>query len=105
MGDEAEDSVELVDTVEWTEEDWMLAELRAEIYIMLHSFKLDLSRWHKETEPQDWDMHINNVEFYYELYGNGRRKFSPGKYGLQGTNALLQSISDVCTIESNENFV
>jgi len=103
--DGLEGITEFIDTMEWAEEDWMLAELRAEIHIMLHSFKLDLSRWHKETEPEDWNMHIDNVEFYYELYGSGRRKFSPGKYGLQGTIALLQSISDIVTIQTNESFV
>jgi len=79
---------------DFSTEDWMLTDLRAEIHYVLHAFQVDVK---DETIP---GFIPSNFSFYYKLYTG--KPFLPTSFGYDSVEELLQDlVSDVCKIEDH----
>lgn len=81
---------------EFTDEDWMLADLRAEFLHILEAFKLDVN---DETRPS---FPPTLWATYYRLYLSGKKPFNPLVFACQSMDLLLKSPHLSDTIEVDE---
>jgi len=82
---------------EFSDEDWMLADLRAEFLHILEAFKVDVN---DETRPS---FPPNLFALYYRLYLAEKKKpFNPLAFACPSMEALLKSKHLSDTIELNE---
>eukprot|EP00930_Biecheleria_cincta_P085389 TRINITY_DN74781_c0_g1_i1.p1 TRINITY_DN74781_c0_g1~~TRINITY_DN74781_c0_g1_i1.p1 ORF type:complete len:934 (-),score=226.17 TRINITY_DN74781_c0_g1_i1:110-2860(-) len=79
---------------EFSWEDWALLTLRAELHLMLHSFKKDAS------DPERAGIHEQNLVFYYSKYF--KKSFSVKNYGVDDNNGLVALVKDTLTIAENQ---
>lgn len=78
----------------FTWEDWALLTLRAELHLMLHSFKKDAG------DPERVGIHEQNLIYYYGKYF--KKSFSFKNYGVDDTKGLVALIKDTVAIGENE---
>jgi len=74
----------------FSQEDWMLVSLRAELHLLLHAFRRDVN------DPERTGFHEKHFDHYYSLYCRGRH-FSLAAYGAKAVGDLVALVHD--TIE------
>ena len=78
-------------------EDWTLLTLRAELHLLLHSFKKDLD---DPDRPGFVEAHL---AYYYQKYF--KKSWNFGQYGLAKFTDLLDIMKDALTVDSTSNFL
>lgn len=79
---------------EFSWEDWALVTLRADLHLMLHSFKKDAG------DPERLCIHERNLSFYYNKYF--KKPLSVRNYGVDDNNGLVALIKDTVAIGENQ---
>jgi len=82
-----------VDTTAFTEEDWMLCDLRVETHLLVHAFRSDVE---DKTRISFCPEHLGH---YYRLYFNAQRQFSYSTFGAQSVAEALEIIAETVTVE------
>jgi len=86
-----------VDLSEFTEEDWMLADLRVELHAVCHAFRADV------VDKERTECSLEFLPFYYLQYGTPRSKhFAPAQFGARTTKEVIDLIKD--TIEERDGM-
>mmetsp|Transcript_74979 Transcript_74979/g.163687 ORF Transcript_74979/g.163687 Transcript_74979/m.163687 type:complete len:969 (+) Transcript_74979:121-3027(+) len=71
-------------------EDWAMLNLRFELHVLLHSFRIDAN------DPQRTSFHESQLPFYYERYF--RKALEPQNFGCQQPSALLTLVEDTVQV-------
>jgi len=83
-----------VDTSTWTEEDWMLVDLRVELHLLCHAFRMDVD------DEERTRFSGENLNHYYRLY-NGPKSFYVATYGAKTVEEVFEPVTDTITLEED----
>eukprot|EP00392_Amoebophrya_sp_AT5.2_P000392 g393.t1 len=75
---------------EFSEEDWMLAQLRAELHALLHAFRLDVNDEERVSFPA---IHIS---YYYQLYSGKNFAQTLASFQCKNLEELTRLVPDIC---------
>eukprot|EP00927_Polykrikos_kofoidii_P071496 TRINITY_DN67757_c0_g1_i1.p1 TRINITY_DN67757_c0_g1~~TRINITY_DN67757_c0_g1_i1.p1 ORF type:complete len:896 (+),score=179.87 TRINITY_DN67757_c0_g1_i1:211-2688(+) len=75
---------------EFLPEDWMMACLRVELYLLVHAFKRDCG------DAERKGIHLDHLGFYYSKYF--KKALSLNLFGVESTDALMGLVSDTIFI-------
>lgn len=75
---------------EWSEEDWMLATLRAEIHTILHAFRLDVNDEDRVSFP------VIHFPYYYQLYTGKNFTATGNSFNCRTIEELTRIIPETC---------
>jgi len=81
----------------FTWEDWALLTLRFELYLLVHSFRRDVS------DPERVGIHVDHLLFYYNKYF--RKTFNTKYYGVETYEALVDFIRDTICINAKNSVL
>jgi hypothetical protein len=76
----------------WALEDWALMTMRAELHILLRSFKADVT----EKDAERRGITTKHLGFYYSLFL--QKSLDPTSVGMPSQEKLLEYLSDVVTV-------
>jgi len=84
-----------VNTIDFTEEDWMLARLRMELHTICHAFVEDVEDKERTSFSADFAPH------YYKQYAHEGYYFVPGTFGCKNMDEICALIKDTLKVESS----
>jgi len=84
-----------INTMEWTPEDWMLAELRMQLHTLCYAFKEDVEDKERESFSADFVAH------YFKLYAPPGHSFHHSTYAARSVNEVLELIKDTIALDQN----
>lgn len=82
-------------TIDFTEEDWMLARLRMELHTICQAFVEDVEDKERTSFSADFLAH------YYKLYAPAGLSFFPTTFGCKTVPEIVELIKDTLKLESN----
>jgi len=83
-----------VNLADFTEEDWMLADLRVELHAVCHAFREDVE------DKERTEFSVDFLGYYYKEYATPRGKnFLPSIFGCQHAKNVVELISDTVVEE------
>lgn len=83
-----------VNLADFTEEDWMLADIRVELHAVCHAFREDVE------DKERTEFSVDFLQYYYSEYATPRGKnFHPSIFGCQHARNVLELISDTVVEE------
>jgi len=108
---------------EWTPEDWMLADLRYELHLLVTCFKTDLETLivkqveekaskveedgkkdeEDEIDPPFTTFTMNNMDHYYKLYA--AKPLNPTTWGVKKHQEIVNFVKDAITLEGESEDV
>jgi len=81
----------------FTWEDWMLLNLRIELHLLVHSFRMDVN------DPERPSFHEKHLPFYYNRYFN--KTFSLKTYGVSSVVELLELVRDTMEVTPGSSIL
>ncbi|CAD7966665.1 unnamed protein product [Amoebophrya sp. A120] len=89
---ESEEEEEVLPAImeEFSEEDWMLAQLRCEIHSLIHAFRMDVNDPERVTFP------ATHMAYYYHLYSGKPFSQTLQSFNVRTLEELTKLIPDVC---------
>eukprot|EP00397_Hematodinium_sp_SG-2012_P019801 GEMP01020367.1.p1 GENE.GEMP01020367.1~~GEMP01020367.1.p1 ORF type:complete len:699 (+),score=184.56 GEMP01020367.1:32-2098(+) len=81
-----------VDTMNFSEEDWMLCDLRVELHLLCHAFREDVE------DKDRVGFAAEHLVHYYKLYHDGKKTFSVAMFGAKSVAECVEIIADTVDV-------